>query len=111
MQVKEFPINTYSFFGKPIIYSGGGYFRFLNYRIIRYFSKKNDYIMSYFHPRDFDYNQPILEGLSLKRKFKSYVGIKNCKVKLEKWVSEFDFIDLKTADKMIDWKNTHVTHI
>ena len=31
--------------------------------------------MTYFHPRDFDPNQPILEGLSLKRKFKSYYNL------------------------------------
>ena len=59
--------------------------------------------MTYFHPRDFDYQQPIIKELSTLRKFKSYVGLKNCMKKLERWVCEYDFIDLKTADKNINW--------
>ena len=62
--------------------------------------------MSYFHPRDFDKNQPMVPGLSMIRKFKSYYGLSYTKNKLEKWISDFEFIDLKTADSMIDWNNT-----
>ena len=61
--------------------------------------------MTYFHPRDFDINQPIVPGLSPTRRFKSYVGIKNCKSKLEKWLNDFDFIDLNTANNIINWNH------
>lgn len=64
--------------------------------------------MTYFHPRDFDTNQPIVPGLSLARLFKSYIGIKNCKSKLEKWLNNFDFVDLNEADKSIDWNKAPV---
>ena len=66
-------------------------------------TKKSSYIMSYFHPRDFDYNQPLLDGLSLPRQFKSYVGLKNCRPKLERWLSDYDFIDLNTANNETNW--------
>lgn len=61
--------------------------------------------MTYFHPRDFDYEQPVIEGLSSSRKFKSYVGLKSCKPKLIKWLNDFDFIDLNQAITQVDWKN------
>ena len=103
IKLKEFPINTHTILGKPFIFSGGGYFRLLPYELIKSFTKKSDYVMSYFHPRDFDSDQPIVPGLSLPRRFKSYVGIKNCKSKLEQWLSDFDFIDLNQADQSINW--------
>ena len=105
IKLKEFPINTHTILGKPFIFSGGGYFRFFPYKIIENWTNQSNYVMTYFHPRDFDIHQPIVPGLSLPRRFKSYVGIKNCKPKLEKWLRSFDFIDLNQADKKINWNH------
>ena len=110
-KLKEFPINTIKVLHKNWIYSGGGYFRIFPYNLIRYWSNKSDYIMTYFHPRDFDPDQPVLEELSTIRKFKTYVGLKDCMAKLEKWSSEFNFIDLATADKLIDWDSTETIYL
>jgi len=101
--LKEFPINTYSLMKNPVVFSGGGYFRLFPYNYVKKLSKKSDYIMSYFHPRDFDYEQPTINGLSLTRKFKSYVGLKQCKSKLVKWLTDFNFTDLTHADQSINW--------
>jgi polysaccharide deacetylase family protein (PEP-CTERM system associated) len=103
IKLKEFPINTHNILGKPFIFSGGGYFRLLPYKTIKNWTIQSDYVMTYFHPRDFDRGQPIVPGLSLTRLFKSYIGIKNCKHKLERWLSDFEFIDLNQADKSINW--------
>jgi peptidoglycan-N-acetylglucosamine deacetylase len=110
-QIKEFPINSHKILGKSFIFSGGGYFRLLPYPLIKSFTKQSDYVMSYFHPRDFDYKQPLVPGLSTSRKFKSYVGLKNCKIKLEKWLNDFDFIDLKQANKKINWGNAPIVNL
>ena len=59
--------------------------------------------MTYFHPRDFDPNQPMIKELSLFRKFKSYIGLKSSLNKLERWVNDFKFVDLKEADSKINW--------
>ena len=67
--------------------------------------------MTYFHPRDFDYHQPVIPGLSPIRKFKSYVGIKGCEGKLNQWLKDFEFIDLKTADCMLDWSQVDTVEI
>ena len=108
IKLKEFPINTHEVLGKPFIFSGGGYFRLLPYNIIRNWTRQSNYVMTYFHPRDFDIGQPIVPGLSLPRRFKSYVGIKNCKPKLENWLFDFDFIDLNSADKIINWEKAPI---
>jgi polysaccharide deacetylase family protein (PEP-CTERM system associated) len=108
IKLKEFPINTHTILGKPFIFSGGGYFRLLPYKTIKNFTLQSHYVMTYFHPRDFDVDQPIVSGLSLSRRFKSYVGIKNCKPKLEQWLSDFDFIDLNQADQLINWNQVPV---
>lgn len=109
--LKEFPINTNTIFGKPFIFTGGGYFRFLPYTLIKNWTLKSNYNLSYFHPRDFDYEQPIIEDLSVIRKFKSYVGLKSCKPKLKKWLKDFDFIDMKTAEKRVDWDKVEKVYL
>ena len=108
VKIKEFPINTHTILGKPFIFSGGGYFRLLPYKTIEKWTLQSNYVMTYFHPRDFDSEQPIVPGLSLQRRFKSYVGIKNCKPKLEKLLNGFDFIDLNQADQSIIWDQVPV---
>lgn len=109
--LKEFPINTASIVNKKWIYSGGGYFRLTPYNMIKYWTKSSEYTMTYFHPRDFDPDQPIIKELSYTRKFKSYVGLKSCKNKLEKWINDFDFIDLSNADRLIDWNKVPVVKL
>ena len=103
IKLKEFPLNTFNFLGKNLVFSGGGYFRLLPYSVIRNLTKKNDYIMTYFHPRDFDPEQPLIKDLPLSRKFKSYYGLKTSYNKLERWSQEFSFVDLKEADRLTDW--------
>ena len=109
--IKEFPINTFQILKNPIIFSGGGYFRLLPYPIIKNLVSKSDYVMTYFHPRDFDPNQPIIKDLSFYRKFKSYVGLNNAFVKLEKLISDFEFIDIAEATKEISWESVKVVRI
>ena len=67
IEIKEFPINTINYFNKPLVFSGGGYFRVSPYFLIKYWTKKSDYVMTYFHPRDFDPDQPMIKELSIKK--------------------------------------------
>jgi len=102
--IKELPINFQTMFGKPVIFSGGGYFRLFPYQLIKYWGNQSDYLMTYFHPRDFDPDQPLIKELSFSRRFKSYVGLKGAEKKLGRLLHDFDFIDIATADTLIDWK-------
>ena len=109
--LKEFPISSHNILGKRIVFSGGGYFRLFPYYFIKKWSKKNEYLMTYFHPRDFDYEQPILEGLSSLRRFKCYVGLKKSRSKLEKLLDIHKFIDINEANKKINWNEVQVYNI
>jgi polysaccharide deacetylase family protein (PEP-CTERM system associated) len=100
--LKEFPISLGRVLGKNIVFSGGGYFRLLPYGLIQSLTSRTDYLMSYFHPRDFDANQPRLD-IPLHRHFKSYVGLEGAHAKFERWLGENQFTDLDTADKSINW--------
>ena len=68
--------------------------------------KKSSYVMSYFHPRDFDFEQPMIKSLPLKRKFMSYTGLKKSFVKLNRLLNDFTFISLEEAGRMVDWEKT-----
>ena len=106
VKIKELPISLAKIGGKSVIYSGGGYFRLFPYKLIKQLTKRNkEYNMAYIHPRDLDAGQPMLEGLPLTRRFKSYVGLKGAEAKLRKYLTDFDFIDIATANKKIDWEN------
>ena len=110
-ELMEFPMNKCSVGGYEFIFSGGGYFRLLPYNFISRMMDKSKYVMTYFHPRDFDPGQPVLHGLSLKRKFMSYVGLKNSLFKLNRLLNDYKFITLEEAANVINWKETMVINL
>ncbi len=109
--IKEFPINLSNILGSKLIFSGGGYFRLLPYPMIKSMAHKTNYLMTYFHPRDFDPEQPMIKELSLVRKFKSYYGLGGCYGKLKSFLDDFTFIDLREANERINWDEVPVKHI
>lgn len=103
-EIREFPISTESLLGRHVAFSGGGYFRLMPYRLIRHWSQRQaDYLMAYIHPRDLDGDQPVLQGLSPMRRFRSYVGVKGAEKKLRRYLQDFCFADVATAAAQIDW--------
>lgn len=109
--LKEFPMSTYRFLGKDIVVTGGGYFRFFPYKMIQYYMSQSNYNMTYFHPRDIDSNQPLLENLSSIRKFKSYYGLKKSLSKLKKLTNDFNFVSVSQANKEYRWKTSKIINI
>lgn len=104
VEMKEFPVVCHKFMGKNLIFNGGGYFRLMPYPLMKKWSQQSGaYLLSYIHPRDLDKGQPILEGLPITRKFKSYVGLKGAERKLRHYLTDFHFTDIAEADKMINW--------
>lgn len=109
--IKEFPMSVNTFMGNKFTVTGGGYFRFFPYRLIKKIVRESDYTMTYFHPRDFDPKQPMLDDLSLKRKFKSYYNLESSYIKLKQLIYDFDFIDMREAANKIDWNNVPVVSL
>ena len=113
-EIKEFPVSIKTIAGKNLIFSGGGYFRLFPYPLLKNWSKEaenNGYLLSYIHPRDLDGGQPMLEGLPLARKFKSYVGLKGAPAKLRQYLKDFKFTDVATVAAEIDWTKVPVVKL
>ena len=116
IHIKEFPISPTTIFGKKIVYSGGGYFRLFPYSFIKSIISKNDYVMTYFHIKDFDKEQKrIYKSLAGSpapvRYFSKYYGLKNNYAKFMKLISDFDFISVEQAANSIDWENIPVVKL
>ncbi|HRH65836.1 MAG TPA: polysaccharide deacetylase family protein [Bacteroidia bacterium] len=109
--LKEFPLNTVSLFGKEIVFSGGGYFRALPYSFIHKQMIRSDYVMTYFHPRDFDPDQPVMRSLPVKRRLMSYYGLKAALPKFIRLLNDHVFVDLSRAEKQVNWEKTPVVHL
>ena len=107
-QIKEFPINIKQTWGKKIVFSGGGYFRLYPYYLIKNWALDTPYLMTYFHTRDFDPDQPRIDSLPTIRKFKSYVGLSTAFTKFQNLLSDFEFVSVKEANELVDWKSARV---
>ncbi|MFA7116533.1 MAG: polysaccharide deacetylase family protein [Bacteroidales bacterium] len=57
ISIKEFPISLTKILKHDIAYSGGGYFRLFPYNKIKSIMNNSDYVMTYFHIKDFDKEQ------------------------------------------------------
>ena len=107
--IKEFPITLKHLAGRSFVFSGGGYFRLCPYPLLRRWTREHaDYSISYIHPRDLDPGQPMVPGLSLMRKFKSYYGLAGAEKKLRRYLTDFPSVDLRTAEQAVDWTRTEV---
>jgi polysaccharide deacetylase family protein (PEP-CTERM system associated) len=108
LSIREFPINTHQVLGKKIVFSGGGYFRFFPYSLIKKWASATPYFMSYFHTRDFDPGQPMLKSLPLMRKFKSYVGLSKSFNKFQNLLDDFNLVSIEEAAQNINWSEARI---
>jgi peptidoglycan-N-acetylglucosamine deacetylase len=101
--LRVFPINFVNVLGLRFIFSGGGYFRLAPVGLLKRWFAASDYLMTYFHPRDFDPDQPLVSGLSAVRRFKSYYGLRSALSKLEALLETTKFMQLREAVEKVAW--------
>lgn len=103
VEIKEFPVPAISFLSINFNYSSSGYFRISPYWWLRKKILDRDYMLFYFHPRDFDIgiHNYIERNLYLKLRYR--FGAKNALIKLEKILQNFEIINIDTANKQISW--------
>lgn len=53
----------------------------------------------------------MLEGLTIARQFKSYVGVKGAAAKLERYLTDFRFTDVATAAHLVEWEKAQVVEL
>lgn len=108
IQIKELPISLRKVLGKDFAYSGGGYFRLLPYSLIKRWTNDSEYNMMYMHVHDFNGNQV---RIMQPRYIQSYYGNRTSMKKLEKFLNDFNFVNVETGVKEIDWDNVPVIQI
>lgn len=111
ISIKEFPMNIHKILNKSIVFSGGGFFRLFPYYMIMNWTKDSSYVMTYFHPRDFDHSQPVLKHLPFIRKFKSYYGLKAAGVKFDKFLMDFETTTILEVSTEFDWNSAQIHNI
>lgn len=94
-----------------MFFSGGGFFRLFPYWLINHWGRHSDYMMTYFHPRDFDEEQPVMKSLPVMRRFKSYVGIKGAFTKFQRVLDHYEFYNVEQADKLINWNTIPIMRL
>lgn len=102
-KLRAFPMSLGRIGPKSLVFSGGGYFRLTPGAMLDNLFARSDYVMTYFHPRDFDPDQPVAPGLSRRRRFKSYVGLAGAFAKLDRLLTTLDFVNLSVAEARVDW--------
>lgn len=90
----EIPISTVELFGRKVPCGGGGYFRLYPYAFTRWcFRRINHHearaAVFYMHPWEIDSEQPRLNGISMKTRFRHYVNLKNTERRLRRLLAEF----------------------
>ena len=112
IEIKELPPTNIGLGGWNFGFLGGGYFRLFPYSLIKYWTdKKDDYSLAYVHPQDLDRELPLNYAESYREKLRSHVGLKTSARKLERWLSDFDFVDVETAVRKIDWEKTPLVEL
>ena len=88
----EIPMSVWKSKFFELSIAGGGYFRLYPYHLFRKLTssylKKNDYMIMYFHPWEFDPEQPRVRDVKFSYRFRQYVGLNNNLWKLERLVRE-----------------------
>lgn len=126
LTIKEYPISMTTVMGKKIAYSGGGYFRLLPYWLVKEKVNRNHYNICYFHLNDLisqkiklksrkEYEDYFHEPGTLKNRLiryvKSNIGNNDAYGKLERLLSEHEFVSIREADCIIDWNQTKTIEI
>ena len=102
----EWPITTYKTFLGNFPFAGGVYFRFLPISFTKFFlaslSKKNEPILMYFHPWEFDPEQPKLKNLPVFLKLRHYYNLRNNYIRLNRLLENYDAISLTEGIRKIE---------
>ncbi len=90
----EIPITTLRFRERNFPASGGGYFRLLPYRCSKWlFSEVNRVdqqpVVFYFHPWEIDPEQPRIEAVARKARFRHYLNLHRMESRLDQLLQDF----------------------
>ncbi|MET0081771.1 MAG: XrtA system polysaccharide deacetylase [Sedimenticola sp.] len=97
----EIPVTTVAMAGRNIPCGGGGWFRLFPYQFSRWALQKvnkkdGQSCIFYFHPWEIDPDQPRLQGISLKTRFRHYLNLERMENRLQRLLSDFSWNRMDT---------------
>ena len=92
----EIPVTTLRLLGRNFPSSGGGYFRLLPYALSRWMLNRvnrgdGQAGIFYFHPWEIDVEQPRVQGIGVKTRFRHYVNIERVEGRLKRLLDDFQW--------------------
>lgn len=124
--LNEFPICLTKVMGKPIAFSGGGYFRLIPYGYVTKTMKNREYNIFYFHLKDLiderigmlnksQYEEYFKEPGTLKNRYMRYMkdnlSFGDIYKKLCKLESSFSFLNVQEAQNTIYWQEEKIIEL
>ncbi len=93
-QIIELPITTTQIAGRNLPCGGGGWFRLYPYALSRWainrvHKQDNERAIFYFHPWEIDPQQPRIEGLDLRTRFRHYQNLSQMEGRVERLLRDF----------------------
>ncbi len=90
----EVPVTTNRIGGRNLPSSGGGYFRLLPYGVSRWLIRRVNEVdaqsaVFYFHPWEIDPDQPRVEGVDAKSRFRHYVNLTKTEGRIRRLLKDF----------------------
>jgi len=90
----EIPVTTARVFGRNFPAGGGGYFRLAPYALSRWAINRVNRVdrrpaIFYFHPWEIDPQQPRVNGVGLKTRFRHYINLNKTELRLQQLLSDF----------------------
>lgn len=93
----EVPLKKSKVLGTQLPVCGGGYFRMLPYSLTKHalnLDLQSDSVVMYFHPWEFDPEQPQM-NLGLVKTFRHYVGLNANREKFLNLLNDFEFVTIE----------------
>lgn len=91
----EFPISTLRIGRYNLPIAGGGYFRLFPYQLTKIglnaLERRNQPFIFYIHPWEFNPDNPLISGISLLSRFRTYVGISRSLKRFSALLHDFTF--------------------
>lgn len=93
--ILEIPVTTAVIAGRTVPCGGGGWFRLAPYRASRWalrrVNREQQPVVFYLHPWEIDHQQPRIEGIGMRTRFRHYLNLRRTFPRLRQLLQDFDW--------------------
>lgn len=104
--IMEFPLSTVRFWKWNFPIAGGGYLRLLPYELIKqgvsWLNRQQHPAIIYLHPWELDPDQPRIQNIPARTKFRHYLNLRHTASKLRRLIHDFEFAPICEVLKLCE---------